>query len=94
MKVVDLGGHARGCVPRRSPRSEASGYKMTRANVRLDSCRCGRVVAMRTSMSQAISPDDLSFPAASQSEDLDKASGLQYGLELVIPMSSRRLETR
>jgi hypothetical protein len=94
MKVADLGGQARGCVRRRPPRNEASGYKMTRVNVRLDSCRRDRAVAMRTSMAQVIFPDDLSLPAASQSERLDKASGLQYGLELVIPMSSRRLETR
>jgi hypothetical protein len=93
MKVADLGGQARGCVRRRSPRSRATGFKMTRANVRLDSCRCGRAVGMRTSMSQVISQNDLFLPAASQSELLDKPSGLQYGLELVIPMLSRRLET-
>ena len=94
MNVADLGGQGCGCVRRRSPRSDATGFKMTRANVRLDSYRCGRAVGIRTSTSEVISQNDLSLPAASQSEHLDKASGLQYGLELVIPMSSRRLETR
>jgi hypothetical protein len=77
MKVANPGGQARGCVRRRPPGSEASGYKMTSTNVCLDPRRCGRASAMGTSMAQVISPDDLSFPAASQSEDLDNSRGLQ-----------------
>jgi hypothetical protein len=37
---------------------------------------------------------DLSASSTSKSEALDNLCDLQYGLELVIPMSSRRLETR
>lgn len=56
--------------------------------------RRGRAVAMRTSMWMLGSQYDLSALWPSTSECLDNFYDLQYGLELVIPMSSRRLETR
>jgi hypothetical protein len=42
MKVADLGGQAGGCVRRRSPRSEATGFKMTWTNVCLRVCSSDR----------------------------------------------------
>jgi hypothetical protein len=56
--------------------------------------RRGRAVAMRTSMWMLGSQYDLSALWPATSECLDNLYDLQYGLELVIPMSSRRLETR
>ena len=49
------------------------GLKMTRANVDLKPSRYGPAVAMPKTIPQ----DDLSLTAASQSEGLDKATGLQ-----------------
>ena len=77
MKVGDLGGKARGFTRAGWPRSGAVGFKMTIANADLKPAKYGPAVAMRTSMPKMISPDDLSFAAASQSERLDKATGLQ-----------------
>jgi hypothetical protein len=94
MKVAELGVQARGRARRGSPRSRATGFKMSRANVCLKPLRCGRAVAMRTSVPIVISQNNLSVLMASESEILDNSRGLQYGLELVIPMSSRRLEKR
>jgi hypothetical protein len=48
----------------------------------------------RTSILSRSHRYDLSALSTSKSEALDKLCDLQYGLELVIPMSSRRLETR
>ena len=94
MKVGELGGQARGFTRSGWPRRGAVGFKMTIANADLKPAKYGPAVAMRTSRPKVISPDDLSFAAASQSERLDNSQGSRYGLELVIPMSSRRLETR
>jgi hypothetical protein len=94
MKVAELGVQTRGCARRGSLRSRATGFKMSRANVCLKPCRRGRGVVMRTSISIVISQNNLSVFTASESEILDNSRGLQYGLELVIPMSSRRLEKR
>jgi hypothetical protein len=94
MKVAKRGLQTRGFARRGSPRSGAIGFEMTRANADLKPANCGQPVAMRTSMPNVISEDGLSLPAASQSEPLDNPEGSRYGLELVIPMSSRQLETR
>ena len=42
MKLADLGGQARGCVRRRSPRSRATGLKTTWTNVCLRVCSSDR----------------------------------------------------
>jgi hypothetical protein len=95
MKRTEPGVKVRGCARRGSPRSDAPGFEMTRANALSHSvCQRGTTVAMQTSMSTVMPPNDLSFLLASTSEALDNGRGLQYGLELVIPMSSRWLETR
>lgn len=93
LKVADIGVQARGRARRDSRRNEASGCEMTRANVCFNS-EARNAGAMRTSMSMVISRYDLSALWASASEALDNLCDLQYGLELVIPMSSRRLEKR
>jgi hypothetical protein len=94
MKVAERGLRTRGFARRGSPRSGAIGFEMTRANADLKPAKCGHAVAMRTSMPTPISRNELSITAVSQSEALDNPEGSRYGLELVIPMSSRRLETR
>jgi len=94
MKVAAIGLRAHGYARRGSPQSEAAGFNVTTENACLAPCGRGQAVAMRTSMPNVNSEDGLSLPAASQSEPLDNPEGSRYGLELVIPMSSRRLETR
>ena len=94
MKVAEQGLQTPGFDRAGFARSAAVGFKMTRANTDLTPSKCGRAIAMRTSTARVFSADYLSFPAASQSEPLDNPEGSRYGLELVIPMSSRRLETR
>jgi hypothetical protein len=61
---------------------------------RSQTTRRAQPVPMQTSTSIVKQQEDLSVTAASQSGGLDNPCGLQYGLELVIPMSSRRLEKR
>ena len=92
-KVADIGVQARGRARRGSPAvdhriGDDHGKRVPQA------CRRARSVAMRTSMSMAICRYDLSALSRSTSQALDNFRGLQYGLELVIPMSSRRLEKR
>jgi hypothetical protein len=93
MKVAAIGLRGRGYARSGSPLSEAAGFNVTTENACLTPCGRGRAVALQTSMPSLISQNELSVAAASQSEALDNSGGLQYGLELVIPMSSRRLET-
>jgi hypothetical protein len=92
-KVADMGVQARGRARRGSPAvdhriGDDHGKRVPQA------CRRARSVAMRTSMWMLISQYDLSALLSSGSEALDNLCDLQYGLELVIPMSSRRLEKR
>jgi hypothetical protein len=94
MKIAKRGLQTHGFAHRGSPRSGAIGFEMTRANADLKPANCGQAVAMRTSMPNVISEDGLSIQAASRSEPLDNPEGSRYGLELVIPMSIRRVETR
>jgi hypothetical protein len=93
MKVAAIELRARGYAPGGSPRSQAAGFNVTTENAGLTPCGRGRAVALQTSMPSLISKSELSIAAASQSEPLDNPEGSRYGLELVIPMSSRRLET-
>ena len=94
MKVAAIGARARGCAGRGSPRSEAPEFRMTTENESPKPWLLGRVVVMRTSMSMPSAQYDLSALSRSRSEALDNFRDLQYGLELVIPMLSRRLENR
>jgi hypothetical protein len=94
MKLAERALQMRGFARQGSPRSGAVGFKMTRANADLKPSEYGHAVAMRTSTPKVIPQNGLSVSAASGSEALDNLCDLQYGLELVIPMSSRRLETR
>jgi hypothetical protein len=94
MKVAGRGPQTCGFAHAGWPRTDSVGFLMTRAKADLKLSRFGHAAAMRMSMRKVISKNDLSFQAASQSERLDNATGLQYGLELVIPMSSRGLEKR
>ena len=94
MKVAAIELRARGYARRGSPRREAAGFNVTSENACLTPCGRGRAVALQTSMPSLISQNEWSITAASQSEALDNPVGSRYGLELVIPMSSRRLETR
>jgi hypothetical protein len=93
LQVADVGVQARGRARRGSPAvdhriGDDHGKRVPQA------CRRARSVAMRTSMSMVISQYDLSALLRSRSEALDNFRDLQYGLELVIPMSSKRLEKR
>jgi hypothetical protein len=94
MKETELGVKVRGCARRGSPRSDGHRIRDEQGKrVSHSLSTRNRRFAMRTSMSTVVPPNDLSVLLASGSEALDKGRGLQYGLELVIPMSSRRLET-
>jgi hypothetical protein len=93
LRVADIGVQARGRARRGSPAVDHRiGDDQGKRVFQL--MRRGHAVAMRTSMSMAICRYDLSALSRSTSEALDNFRGLQYGLELVIPMSSRRLEKR
>jgi hypothetical protein len=77
MKVAEPGLQRPGFDRAGFARSAAIGFKMTRANADLKPSKCGRALAMRTSTAQVFSADDLSFPAASQSERLDNPCEVQ-----------------
>ena len=76
LKVADIGVQALG---RARPGSPAAGYRIDDDHGKRVSqaCRRARLVAMRTSTPKASPQNDLSLPAASQSEDLDNSPGLQ-----------------
>lgn len=76
LKVAGTGARARG---RARPRSLAADHRIgDDHDIRVSrACRRTRLAGMRTSMSTVIPRDDLSLPAASQSEHLDNACGLQ-----------------
>jgi hypothetical protein len=93
LKVADIGVQARGRARRGSPAVDHRiGDDQGKRVFQL--MQLGRAVAMRTSMWMPSSRYDLSALSRSTSEALDNFRDLQYGLELVIPMSSRRLEKR
>jgi hypothetical protein len=76
LRVADMGARAHG---RARPGSPAANYRIGDDHgkrVSRDSRRV-RLVAMRTSMSTVIPGNDLSLPAASQSEGLDNPCDLQ-----------------
>jgi hypothetical protein len=93
LKVADRGVRAR---ERARPGSPAADHQIGDDHGKRVSqtLRRARLVAMRTLTPTVIPQNDLSLPAASQSEHLDKPETSRYGLELVIPMLIRRLETR
>ena len=91
--IADIDVQGRADARRDSPRADHRigddhGKRVARAG------RRARAVAMPASMSIVVSQNDLSLPGASRSEHLDKHGASRYGLELVIPMLIRRLETR
>ena len=91
--TADMDVQGRAHARRDSPRADHRigvdhGKRVARAG------RRARPVEMPAPMSIVVSQNDLSLPAASQSEHLDKHVASRYGLELVIPMLIRRLETR
>jgi hypothetical protein len=69
-------------------------FKMTVENGCFKPWRLLRAIVMGTSMWMLCSRYDLSALSSPRSEALDNLWDLQYGLELVIPMSSTRLEAR
>jgi hypothetical protein len=92
LKVADRGVRAANVLVQVRPQ-QTTKSAMTTANVS-QTLRRARLVAMRTLTPTVVPQNDLSLPAASQSEHLDKPETSMYGLELVIPMLIRRLETR
>jgi hypothetical protein len=76
LKVADIGVRAH---RRARPGSPAAGYRIGDDHgIRVSqACRGARPVVMRTSMSTGIRQNDLSLPAASQSELLDNPCDLQ-----------------
>jgi hypothetical protein len=75
LEVAAIGTQPRGCARRGSPAADHlmgddHGKRVPQG------CRRARPVARQTSMSMVISQNDLSLPAASQSEALDKPCGI------------------